>query len=185
MIVPGDANCSSVGGRDMELFLMQHGVAEPEDVDPRRPLTAIGAAEVVAVAKFARACGVTVDEVWHSGKLRAAQTATLLAGALAGPAGPPPVTARGGLDPDSPPAPIAGWVRGIAPPRRVAIVGHLPFLARFTAVLTGGDPERGPVGFQNAGLVKLVRGDAGRFQIAWVLTADLVAAIRAGNAAQS
>jgi hypothetical protein len=58
----------------------------------------------------------------------------------------------------------------------------MPFLSRFTAVITGGDPDRGPVGFRNAGLVKLVRGDAGRFQIAWVLTPDLVAAIKAGQA---
>jgi phosphohistidine phosphatase len=162
----------------MELYLMQHGLAEAAEVDPRRPLTAVGAAEVDSVGRLAGVAGVGLDEIWHSGKLRAQQTAQRLAVAIGG---DPLVATRGGLEPDSDPAPIAGWVRGIARPRRVAIVGHLPFLSKLSAVLTGGDPFRGPIGFRNAGLVRMVRGDAGRFEIDWVITPELVAAVTAAS----
>jgi phosphohistidine phosphatase len=67
----------------MRLYLVQHGEAVAEDVDPARPLSATGQSDVTKVARFLAASGLSVSQVLHSGKLRAEQTAALLAAALA------------------------------------------------------------------------------------------------------
>ncbi len=66
----------------MELYLSQHGKAESEEEDPRRPLSAEGREETERVARAAATAGIRVDGVWHSTKLRARQTAEIFAEAL-------------------------------------------------------------------------------------------------------
>ena len=46
----------------MDLFLMQHGAAVSDDVDPARPLSEGGRAEVIRVLARARAAGSTFSE---------------------------------------------------------------------------------------------------------------------------
>lgn len=66
----------------MDVYLMQHGVAATEEVDPARPLTDAGRMAVEEVAARARSLGVRAGVCVHSGKLRARQTAAILAAAL-------------------------------------------------------------------------------------------------------
>ena len=54
---------------------VHHGVAVGPEEDPRRPLSTVGLADVARVAAKAAALGAKPDVVWHSGKLRAKQTA--------------------------------------------------------------------------------------------------------------
>ena len=113
----------------MDVYLMQHGQAEPADVDPDRPLTADGRASVEVVSAHAAACGVHVDRIVHSGKLRAEQTAGILAEAL----GCLAVDQVGGLSPNSAVQDAADALVDPTRPGSLAIVGHLPFLDRFAA----------------------------------------------------
>lgn len=152
----------------MDIYLMQHGVAASEQEDPARPLTAAGRDAVERVAARARTLGVRVDRCTHSGKLRAHQTAQILAAALG--AG---VEERSGLGPSDPPEPIVEWLRAEAvtmPEGAIAVVGHLPFLDRLASLVVAGNKDAHVVLFQNAGLVKLVpKVDADGFSVAWVL----------------
>jgi phosphohistidine phosphatase len=66
----------------MNLDLVQHGEAEPKDVDPSRPLTASGRETAERVAVFARRLGVEVAQIRHSGRTRAEQTSAILGEAL-------------------------------------------------------------------------------------------------------
>jgi len=59
----------------MFLYLVHHGVAVAPEVDPRRPLSPAGLAAVERLAAQAAALGAKPAVVWHSGKLRAKQTA--------------------------------------------------------------------------------------------------------------
>ena len=59
----------------MKLYLVHHGDAVPPDVDPQRPLSAEGRVGVEQVAGAAAQRAVKPAVVWHSGKLRARQTA--------------------------------------------------------------------------------------------------------------
>src|SRR4051794_32471819 len=99
---------------------MQHGEAASEQEDPQRPLTASGRASVQNVARRARDAGVRLARCFHSGKLRAEQSAELLADALGVARGAP----RAGLAPNDPPKPIAEWLRDFEAPA-AAVVGHL------------------------------------------------------------
>lgn len=150
---------------------MQHGEATAAEVDPERPLTQQGAAHVRAVAAHAAAAGVRVERIVHSGKLRAEQTASL----LAEPLHCLRVDAVVGLKPgDSAEAARKALLPGSAS-GSLAVVGHLPFLDRFASLLVTGDADAGVLAFRNAALVKLVPSEArpGRFRIAWVLPPEL------------
>ncbi|MEA3276673.1 MAG: histidine phosphatase family protein, partial [Pseudomonadota bacterium] len=66
----------------MRIYLTQHGLAVPKDVDPDRPLNERGREDMRRLADFLDKAGVHVEQVLHSGKTRAEQTAAILAEAL-------------------------------------------------------------------------------------------------------
>jgi phosphohistidine phosphatase len=159
----------------MDIYLMQHGLAVPEEVDPDRPLSQAGRDAVTAVAQHAASSGVSIDRIVHSGKTRAAQTARILADAL----GCSDVSQVDGLKPNDPVAEAAAALVGPAltnpeRPGSLAIVGHLPSLDRLASLLVAHETSAHVVAFRNAGLVKLVPSSAGTgFSVAWVLTPEL------------
>ena len=146
----------------MDIYLMQHGEAVAADVDPHRPLAQAGRRNARTVAQRAADSGLVLDSIVHSGKLRAAQTAAILAEAL----GCRQVVERPGLAPGDPVEPVAAWLLRATGP--VAVVGHLPFLDRLASELVVGDPHARIVAFRNAGLVRLVPGPDGRCSVSWV-----------------
>ena len=154
----------------MDIYLMQHGLAVPAEIDVDRPLTAEGREEVTQVARHAAACGVRVDRIVHSGKTRAVQTAEILAAAL----GCEDVAAVHGLKPNDD---VAAAARSLVDPAAsggLAIVGHLPSLDRLASLLVAGDAAAHVVAFRNAGLVSLVPAESsGGFSVAWAVTPDL------------
>jgi phosphohistidine phosphatase len=154
----------------MRLYLVQHGDAVPERLDPGRPLSAAGRREVGAVARLLAAAGARVARVVHSGKLRAQQTAELLATALA-PGTVPQVMA--GLSPNDSIEPtartIADWTSD------VMLVGHLPFMGKLVARLVGGDEGKPVAAFVPGTVVCLERNEANRWTIVWMVRPTLVA----------
>ena len=65
--------------KSRRLYLVRHGDAKPKDEDPERGLTEAGRTNVCRMAKWVVASGIRVDEIRHSGKLRAQQTAEIFA----------------------------------------------------------------------------------------------------------
>ena len=133
----------------MFLYLVHHGEAVGPEVDPRRPLSAAGRTEVERIAAQAAGLGARPALVWHSGKLRAKQTAEAFwraCNALA------ELSASRDLQPDDPPQ----WMRDRlrAEGRDILIAGHFPYLPRLLALLvTGGEagvlfPEHGVVALE-------------------------------------
>ena len=138
----------------MRLYLVHHGVAVGPEEDPRRPLSAVGLANAARVAAKAAALGARPEVVWHSGKLRAKQTAQEFwraCNALA------EFSVSKDLQPDDPPQWIRDRLR--AESRDIAIAGHFPHLPRLLALLTTGG-EAG-VDFPINGVVALVTDDEG------------------------
>src|SRR4051794_30700264 len=138
----------------MHLFLMHHGDAVGPEVDPRRPLSPAGAAGVERIATKAAANGAKPHVVWHSGKLRAKQTAEAFwraCNALA------EFSATKDLQPDDPPQWIRDRLRGET--RDVAIAGHFPHLPRLLALLVTGGEAGGAL--PPHGLVALKSDDEG------------------------
>jgi phosphohistidine phosphatase len=145
----------------LDFYLVRHGEAVSEIYDPRRPLTAAGGA---AVDRLARA--VRVSAIFHSGILRAQQTAEILAGHLGPKAGVRPIA---GLSPDADPEIAA---RELAEARdSVVLVGHFPHLGRLAALLVKGDSERETIHFQPAVMACLSRSGS-EWTLAWTLEPD-------------
>jgi phosphohistidine phosphatase len=151
----------------MHVYLMRHGEAQPEAVDPAQPLHEAGRAEVLRVARHLVRIGADPVEILHSSKLRARQTANLLVAALG-----PALGARevNWLGPMTAPAFARAELEAAAEP--VMLVGHLPFLARLVALLLTGGPDADLIRFRPATIVQLERSPAG-WTIGWVLPAEL------------
>jgi phosphohistidine phosphatase len=154
----------------MRLYLVQHGDAVPERLDPERPLSAAGRREVEAVARLLAGAGARLGQVVHSGKLRAQQTAELLATALA-PGTVPEVIA--GLSPNDPAEPmarrIADWTSD------VMLVGHLPSIEKLVAQLVAGDEHKPVAAFVPGTVVCLERDEANHWTIVWMVRPALAA----------
>jgi phosphohistidine phosphatase len=119
----------------MRVYLVHHGEAVAPDVDVRRPLSAAGRRHVEALAADAAARGVAPAAFWHSGKLRAKQTAEVfwrVCNPLA------PLAATRDLQPGDPPLWMRDRLRFDA--RDLLIAGHYPHLPRlFNLLVTGRD----------------------------------------------
>jgi phosphohistidine phosphatase len=154
----------------MRLYLVQHGDAVPERLDPERPLSAAGRQEVEAVARVLAGGGARVAHVVHSGKLRAQQTAELLATALAAGRVPEVIAGLSPNDPDEPMVRrIADWTSD------VMLVGHLPFMGKLVARLVAGDEGKPVAAFVPGTVVCLERDEANRWTIVWMVRPALAA----------
>jgi phosphohistidine phosphatase len=152
----------------MALYLVQHGAALAEDVDPERSLSPEGRADAERIAGVAKNYAVRVSRIEHSGKKRAEQTAEIFAAALGPPGGVEP---RAGINPTDDVAPVAGQVRADAD---LMLVGHLPFMEKLTSYLVTGSSERRVFKFQNGGIVCLDQDDEkGEWFIKWALMPDI------------
>ncbi len=147
----------------MHLYLVHHGDAVGPEIDPRRPLSAVGRASVDRLAALAAHRGARPMVVWHSGKLRAKQTAEAFwraCNALA------EFSATKDLQPDDPPQ----WIRDrlVGDSRDVLIAGHFPHLPRLRMLLVGVAAESD---FPVHGIVALVTTDeGGTWREAWRLS---------------
>jgi len=155
----------------MYLYLVQHAEAKSKAEDPDRPLSEQGQANIGKVAAYlAKNAAPQVNQITHSGKTRAAQTAEQLAGALSPAEG---VNTAANLSPMADPA---IWAKRLAAMQKnQMLVGHLPHLSRLAATLLCGDAAKTVVDFQNAGVVCLVQDDKGQWSVRWVVTPEVVA----------
>ena len=154
----------------MDLYLVQHGVAHSTEEDPARPLSAVGRFEVTAVARRAAELRLQLGEIRHSGKLRAQQTAEILAKHVS--AEHPPSVLRG-LDPGDDPMGLVPSLEASDAP--MTLVGHLPHLSRLASLLVCEDADRDVLAFRNGAIVQLVLADES-WRVRAVLTPELAGA---------
>lgn len=153
----------------MRIYLTQHGLAVPKDVDATRPLSEQGRRDIQHLAEFLGRGGVRLNRILHSGKVRAEQTADLLSGLLQ-PAGE--TLSRDGLGPKDPvqslTAEIETWTSD------TLIVSHMPFIGRLTSLLLISDPDRTLLAFQPGSTAGLERDAEGHWQLALFVRPEFV-----------
>ena len=150
----------------MNFYLVRHGEAVSDTLDPRRPLSRIGQEQVERVARAVAARRARVLAIFHSGILRAEQTADIMARQLAPELGVRRIT---GLAPHDDPAIAKAELE--TSPASVMLVGHLPHLGRLAGLLINGDAERDAVEFAPATVV-CVSYQSSLWRLVWVLGAD-------------
>lgn len=151
----------------MRIYLVQHGEAVSKEENSDRPLSEKGVADVRAVGTFLyQHAFIMVPKILHSGKLRAIETAELLARCLT-------TTCDVGSDLQANDDPGLWSARLATRNGDVMLVGHLPHLQRLASLLLCGDADRGVVTFQNAGVVCLVQDEEKSWCLNWAFTPDL------------
>jgi phosphohistidine phosphatase len=146
------------------VYLVRHGDAVPATENPDRPLSAAGCEAVERIARSARERHVEVTAIYHSGILRAQETAAILGKHLAPLLG---IEHRPGLLPEDDPAILKAELDMAESP--VVLVGHLPYMNRLAGLLVAADPNRIVAAFSPATMV-CCSGSGGQWKIAWKLT---------------
>ncbi|MFQ5805863.1 MAG: phosphohistidine phosphatase SixA [Phycisphaerae bacterium] len=154
----------------MKLYLVQHGDAVPKEVDPQRPLSAKGRADVRRMASFLDKSGVRVARILHSGKKRAEQTAELLAASVGTGEGPEKAS---GIDPLDPTERLARAVDGWT--EDTMVVGHLPFMGKLASHLVTEGEAGETAAFRPGTVLCLEPGEEGKWAIAWMIRPELLA----------
>jgi phosphohistidine phosphatase len=145
----------------MIVYLVRHGEALSAAENSERPLSQKGRQAVERIARLALDRRVHVTGIYHSGILRAKQTAELFAKVLSSSVR---VEQHSGLLPEDDPAIVKAEL-DIAQ-QSILLVGHLPYLNRLTSLLIHGDPDRAVVDYLPATMVCCRRvGD--RWSIDW------------------
>jgi len=115
------------------LYVLQHGDAVTKQEDPERPLSPIGCQDVERLAEYLTSKDVLIQRIIHSGKLRAEQSAQIIAEKLA-----PEVTPEkySGISPNDD---AAIFVKNIDIEKEsVLIASHMPFVANLSSILLSG-----------------------------------------------
>jgi phosphohistidine phosphatase len=153
----------------MKLYLIQHGEAKSEVEDPERSLTARGEKQVTSISKVAMGLHIRPSKVYHSGKLRAKQTAEIITSALKIPN--LFVQATQGLNPNED---IRPWAEQISKETEdLMLVGHLPFLEKLTSFLLCGNENARPLLFRYGAIVCLEQKEDKNWAIRWILTPEM------------
>lgn len=150
----------------MFIYLVQHAEAKPESEDPKRGLSEKGMKDIRKIASFISKLNIQVNEIFHSGKLRAEQTAEVLAKALKIKS-----SQTEGLAPLDDPEIWANKLKNID--RSVMLVGHLPHLGRLASLLLCGDREKNVISFKMAGVVCLKR-EEGAWSLSWMVIPEII-----------
>lgn len=152
----------------MRVYIVRHGHAAAGTSDALRPLSAQGRDEVTRLAHFAMRAHVKVEQVWHSPKLRAKETAELLARTAEFGAD---LIEREGLSPEDDPGEVLAELE--MQYEDVCIVSHMPFVSYLTSGLLLGTAH--PIlRFDTATMVCLEREALGAWRLAWLVSPAVI-----------
>jgi phosphohistidine phosphatase len=146
----------------VNFYLVRHGDALSAAENPQRPLSFDGRRHVQQTAGMALERSIQVSAIYHSGILRAKETAEILAERMS----VATVAELSGLLPEDDPAIVKAELE--AANDSIVLVGHLPFMSRLAGLLINGDPERPGVEFFPATMVCCVRSTT-HWRMSWVV----------------
>ncbi len=147
----------------MNAYLVRHGEATSEAEDPRRPLSERGREEVERVARAVAKKGPRVYQIFHSDKLRAKETAEILARYLFPHKG---MCEFKGLGPQDDPLIAKAELK--AAQNSLMLVGHMPHLGRLSSRLVPGNPYGKAIDFPAAAVVCLSQRNGG-WKVSWTM----------------
>ncbi len=154
----------------MRIFIVQHGEARTKEEDPDRPLSDSGIYQARKMAGWlSRKEGLEINELLHSGKNRAEQTAEILAGSFK-----PPMEIKRADDMNPVDNPLIWADRLSKTEKNIMLVGHLPHLSKLTSYLLTRNMEKEIVQFKNAGIVCLDRSESGAWSIEWMIIPEIL-----------
>jgi phosphohistidine phosphatase len=149
------------------LYILQHGEAEPKEVDPERPLSGQGVQDIRKLAAHLKNTGIQPGKIFHSGKLRAAQSARLIADVLSPGLEPVP---SDGLNPNDDPSVIARDINSAD--ETLLLASHMPFVSCLCSTLLTGTTNADFASLP--GTLFCLEETDGKWRLAWMLRPDLL-----------
>ena len=147
------------------IYFAQHGLAVDKSDDPERPLSEAGIQQTQSIADRLCISNTPVSRIFHSGKLRAAQTAEIFAAALA-------VSTLSIVDQLSPNDDVTLLANNLNEDNSL-YVGHLPHLEKLVSFLVTGNNEHNIIKFQNSAVVCLEKNNK-QYHIEWYITPEFL-----------
>jgi phosphohistidine phosphatase len=136
----------------MEIYLMQHGEAYPEEEDPERKLTPQGREQIKLAGRILNQLGITFDTIISSPKARAKQTAEIVSQETGFPEEDIQITET--LSPTAPAQSAIDYLNRLGSNNRILLCGHLPSLAEISSLLLCKG-SRVSIGFQMGGICRI------------------------------
>ncbi len=155
----------------MKLYLVQHGEAISKDTNSERPLTEKGHNDIRKMSQLFTQADISLEQVIHSGKLRAAQTAEYFVKNLREPS---VVKVNDHIKPKETLQPLTEQI--LSWNNDTLIIGHLPYLAKLVSYLTTENESSLTISFQPGTAVCLQRKDNLQWQINWMVRPELLVA---------
>lgn len=144
----------------MKLFLVRHGEYIPESINPEKPLSDKGKSDIEKLGKQLKDNGYTVDEICHSNKLRAKETAEILAKYVLK---TDKLSQQEGLCPNDDAKPWADKINTYS--EDIMLVGHLPFMESLSGILLENDKFKTPVRFYEGTVAVLEKNSENKWII--------------------
>ncbi|MCF7792014.1 MAG: phosphohistidine phosphatase SixA [Victivallales bacterium] len=149
----------------MKIYLVRHGNALSSEENQKRPLSGDGREDVERVASHLKSEGVKVEKVYHSGKLRAQQTAEIFSKNLCDGI----VQQIGGMKPNDDVKNFFSEIEG----DNLMFVGHLPFMEKAVSWLTVGNDSAEIIKFAAGSAVCIERSEEEGFRVSWFITPNI------------
>ena len=148
----------------MSVFFVQHGIALEKSVDVDRPLSERGKQNVIKIANHFAKQALNITHVFHSEKLRSAETARLFATIL----NIPKIQEISFLNPNDDVNQLISLLED-----NCMYVGHLPHMGKTVSTLLCGDENTKIVEYENAAVVCIERNEEG-YHLNWMLKPSMV-----------
>jgi phosphohistidine phosphatase len=147
------------------IYFMQHGLAVDKAVDSERPLSEAGIHQTKQIANILLRSKIPISTIFHSGKLRASQTADIIASTL----NVPTTSETNHLSPNDD---VTMLAQNLSTDTAL-YVGHLPHLDKMVSYLVTGKKIDSIIKFHNSAIVCLEK-NKDPYHIMWYLTPDLL-----------
>jgi len=138
----------------MRLYLVQHGDSLPKDVDPDRPLSDRGRADIQRLTDWLSSHDVQIVQILHSGKTRAKETAEIFRPLLKV---SNQIHESEALAPNDSPEAFLHQLGDSDNDTLVA--GHMPFVARTVSQALTGAPDRQLLEFAPGSIAGIERSE--------------------------
>ncbi len=153
----------------MRLYLVQHGDAVPKELDPERPLSDQGRADIHRLTEWLSSQNVGLAQILHSGKTRAKETAEILRPLLNSPSH---IYQGQGLAPNDSPETFLHQLRD--PEKDTLVAGHMPFVARTVSQALTGAPDRQLVDFLPGSVAAIERSEGASWHLFMFMRPDFL-----------
>lgn len=148
----------------MAIYFIQHGVCLDKSIDPKKPLSELGKKETNQVSEFLKKNRIKIQKVYHSGKLRAKETAQILSNHLSD----GNIYEKSNMLPNDN---VISFCKDKLEDNCI-YVGHLPHLDKATSYLVCQNEDSEVIKLKNSGIVSIEVRDC-KYKIKWYILPNL------------